>query len=183
MVNVVVKLKDGRPVLVRSFQLDDKEGLIRFYESLPDSALRWALPPYTRERLESGWLSNLQNLIILVALHENQIVGHAQVFKFPNPRRKGVGDLVIYLHQDFHNQGLGAAMLSELIKLAKTEGLHRLGLHVVADNKPAVHLYEKFGFKAEGVLKGSYFGEDGRYHDELAMGLILASSTNPSQAP
>jgi RimJ/RimL family protein N-acetyltransferase len=74
-------------------------------------------------------------------------------------------------------------MLSELIKLAKTEGLHRLGLHVVADNKPAVHLYEKFGFKAEGVLKGSYFGEDGRYHDELAMGLILASSTNPSQAP
>jgi ribosomal protein S18 acetylase RimI-like enzyme len=43
----------------------------------------------------------------------------------------------------------------------------------VADNKLAVHLYEKFGFKTEGVLKGSYFGEDGRYRDELAMGLVL----------
>jgi hypothetical protein len=89
----MVSARDGRPVLVKSFQLDDKEGLIRFYESLSNSALRWALPPYTRERLESGWLSNLQNRIILVALHENQIVGHAQVFKFPDPRRKGVGDL------------------------------------------------------------------------------------------
>jgi RimJ/RimL family protein N-acetyltransferase len=170
VVHVVAKLKDGRQVVVRSFQLADKEGLIRFYESLSDSALRWALPPYTRERLEGGWLSNLQNLIILVAVHENQIVGHAQTFKFPNPRRKGVGDLVIYLHQDFHNQGLGTAILGELIKLAKAEGLHRLGLHVVADNKPAVHLYEKFDFKTEGVLEGSYFGEDGRYHDEIAMG-------------
>ncbi len=140
--------------------------------------MRWALPPYTRERLESGWLSNLQNLIILVALHENRVVGHAQIFKFPNPRRKGVGDLLIYLHQNFHNQGLGSAMLAELIKLAKAEGLQRLGLHVVADNKPAVRLYENFGFKTEGVLKGSYFGEDGRYHDELAMGLMLASSTS-----
>ncbi len=183
MVHVVVELKDGRQVLVRDYQLGDKEGLIGFCESLSDSALRWALPPYTRERLESGLLSNLQNLTILVSLHGNQIVGHAQMFKFPNPRRKGVGDLLIYLHQDFQNQGLGTAVLSELTKLAKNEGLHRLGLHVVADNKPAVRLYEKFGFKVEGVLEGSYFGEDGRYHDEIAMGLMLASSTNPSRAP
>lgn len=71
-------------------------------------------------------------------------------------------------------------MLAELIELAKAESIHRLSLHVVADNKPAVRLYEKFGFKTEGVLKGSYFGEDGRYHDEFAMGLMLTSSTNPS---
>lgn len=74
-------------------------------------------------------------------------------------------------------------MLDELIRLAKNGCLHRVGLHVVADNKPAVRLYEEFGFKAEGVLKGSYFGEDGTYHDEIAMGLILVSSTSSSRAP
>jgi putative acetyltransferase len=173
MVHTNVRLKDGKAVLIRDYQPTDKEAFIRFYESLSAEALRWAMPPYTRERLESGWLGNMQNLIILIALHENHIVGHAQIFKYPHPRRKGVGDLLIYLHQGFHNKGLGTTMLAELIQLAKREELHRVGLHVVADNKLAVHLYEKFGFETEGVLKGSYFGEDGKYHDELAMGLVL----------
>jgi len=143
------------------------------YEFLSNEALRWAMPPYTRERLESGWLSNLQNLIAIVAFYKDKIVGHAQIFKFPHPRRKGTGDLIIYLHQDFHNVGLGTAMLSELIALAKAEGLHKIGLSVVADNKRAIHLYQKFGFKNEGLKKDAYFGEDGKYHDELVMGLII----------
>ncbi|MBX5327973.1 GNAT family N-acetyltransferase [Candidatus Bathyarchaeota archaeon A05DMB-5] len=143
------------------------------YESLSDDAVRWGMPPYNRERLERGWFSNLQNIIALIALHEDNIVGHAQIFKNPNARRKGTGDLVMYLHQNFHNMGLGTAMLARLMKLAKDEGLHRVSLHVVADNKIAVHLYQKFGFKIEGIMKDAYFGEDGKYHDELVMGLLL----------
>jgi len=166
-------LKDGRTVLIRKFEIGDKEKLIEMYESLSSDAVRWALPPYTRERLEKGWLSNLENLIIIVALCNDKVVGHAQIFKFPHPRRKGTGDLVIYLHQDFHNVGLGSAMLKHLLALAKDAGLHKIGLSVVADNKLAVHLYEKFGFVIEGVKKDSYFGEDEKYHDELVMGLII----------
>jgi len=168
-----VKLKDDRTVLIREFQIEDKEKLFEMYESLSAEALRWAMPPYTRERIERGWLSNLQNLIAIVALYNDRIVGHAQIFKFPHPRRKGTGDLVIYLHQDFHNVGLGTAMLTKLLELAKNEGLHRVGLHVIADNEQAVHLYQKFGFEIEGVMRDSYFGGDGKYHDEFVMGLIL----------
>ncbi len=168
-----VKLKDDRTVRIREFRIEDKEKLFEMYESLSDEAVRWALPPYTRERIERGWLSNLQNLIAMVALYNDKIVGHTQIYKFPHSRRKGTSDLVIYLHQDFHNVGLGTAMLTKLIELAKKEGLHRIGLHVTADNKPAIHLYKKLGFKIEGVMKDSYFGEDGRYHDEFVMGLIL----------
>lgn len=167
-----VRLKDGRIVLIKKFRIEDKEKLIGIYESLSDKALRWALPPYTKERIER-WLSSLQNLITIVAFYNNKIVGYAQIFKFPHPRRKGTGDTVIYLHQDFHNVGLGTAMLTKLLELAKKEGLHRVGLHVVADNKQAIHLYQKLGFKIEGVIKDSYFGEDGRYHNQLVMGLIL----------
>ena len=153
--------------------MDDTEKFIEMYESLSAEAVRWGMPPYDRERLERGWLSNLQNLISIVALYKDKIVGHAQILKFPHPRRKGTGDLVIYLHQGFHNVGLGTAMMDELIAIARTEGLHRIGLSVIADNKLAVHLYEKFSFKSEGLKKDAYFGEDGKYHDELMMGLII----------
>jgi putative acetyltransferase len=167
-----VTLKDGRKVLIRKFQTDDKEKFIEMYESLSAEAVRWGMPPYNRERLEKGWLSNLQNLISIVAFHNDKIVGHAQIFKFPHSRLKATGDLIVYLHQDFHNVGLGTAMLSKIIELAKKEGMHRIGLTVVAENKPAINLYKKFGFKTEGVKRDAYFGEDGKYYDEIVMGLI-----------
>jgi RimJ/RimL family protein N-acetyltransferase len=169
-----IKLKDGRTLLIREFQIEDKEKFIKMYESLSAEAVRWGMPPYNRERLEKGWLSNLQNLISIVAFYKDEIVGHAQIFKFPHPRLKATGDLIVYLHQDFHGVGLGTMMLSKSIELAKKEGLHRIGLTVVADNKPAINLYKKFGFKIEGVKRDAYFGEDRRYHDEIVMSLIMS---------
>jgi hypothetical protein len=86
-----VKLKDDRLVIIKEFREEDKEKLIEMYESLSDEALRWAMPPYTRDRLEKGWLSNLQSLISVVAFHHDKIVGHAQIFKHAHARRKGNG--------------------------------------------------------------------------------------------
>jgi len=56
-----VKLKDGRVVQIRLFQPEDKEKLVEMYESLSSDAVRWGMPPYTRERLEEGWFRNLQD--------------------------------------------------------------------------------------------------------------------------
>jgi len=167
-----IRLKDGRTVVLRDFRIEDKEKLVEMYESLSNDALRWALPPYTRQLIER-WLNNVPNLIIQVALHDDRIIGHAQILKFRHPRRRGTGDLLIYLHQDIHNVGLGTAMLTKLLKQARKEELHKLNLYVIAENEQAIRLYEKFGFKIEGVKKEAYLGEDRRYHDELVMGLIL----------
>jgi len=145
-----VKLENGETILIKKFALADKEKLFQRYESLSDEAMRWGMPPYARERIEKGWLSNLQNLISIVALFQNRIVGHSQIFIFPHSRRKVTGVLLIYVHQDFQDVGLGTVMLIKLLQLAKKDGMHRIVLHVFADNKRVVHLYEKLGFKIEG---------------------------------
>ena len=167
-----VRLKNGKEVILRSLTAEDEEGLVQMFDSMSDEALRWGLPPYTREVVER-WINNLPNLIALVAEYENRLVGYATIYKYSHPRRKGVSDLGIYLHQDFHNVGLGTAMLSYLLELAKEQKLHRIGLHVIADNKIAIRLYTKFGFKTEGIMKYSYFGADRKYHDEIVMGMTL----------
>jgi len=170
-----VRLKNGKEVILRSLKAEDEEGLVQMFASMSDEALRWGLPPYTREVVER-WINNLPNLIALVAEYENRLVGYATIYKYPHPRRKGVSDLGVYLHQDFHNLGLGTAMLSYLLELAKEQKLHRIGLHVIADNKIAIRLYTKFGFKTEGVMKYSYFGADRKYHNEIVMGMTLHAS-------
>ena len=166
----LVRLKDGREVTVRFLTAEDKERLVEMFASMSDEALKWGMPPYTREVVER-WINNIPSLIPLVAEDNNHIVGYATIYKHPHPRRKGVSDLAMYLHQDFHNAGLGTAMLQYLLGLARKEGVHRIGLHVIADNKIAIHLYEKSGFKVEGAMKDSYFGADGKYHDEIVMGI------------
>ncbi|MCJ7430980.1 hypothetical protein MUO83_07200, partial [Candidatus Bathyarchaeota archaeon] len=67
----------------------------QMYESLSAEAVRWGMPPYTKDRIEKWWLSNLQNLIPIVALHGDKIVGHAQIFTPAHTRRKGTADLAM----------------------------------------------------------------------------------------
>ncbi len=116
----------------------------------------------------------MENLTALVAVDGDRVAGYAGLRKFSHPRRRGNSDYLIYLHQDYHNCGLGTAMTKCIVELARAEGLKRIGLGVVADNEIAIHVYEKLGFEIEGVFKDAFFGDDGRYHDEVHMGLVLS---------
>lgn len=169
---VNVMLHNGEKALLREYRPQDREGLISFYSSLSQETLRWSLPPYDRARVER-WTANPEQSIILLALHKEKIVGHLQVFLQAYSRALGIGELIIYLHQAFQNLGLGTIMMREAIGLARERRLHRISLSVIADNIRAIRVYEKVGFKQEGIRKEDYFGEDGRYHDVIEMGLIL----------
>lgn len=142
------------------------------YARMSPEAIKWGLPPYDRARIER-WTSDLTNRIILIARLEERIVGHLQIFRIPDERRKGVTELFIYIHQDFQNLGLGTTMMKKAIELAKDRGFHRIGLTVVADNHRAIKVYEKVGFKKEGIARETFFGDDHHYHDEVEMGILL----------
>jgi len=142
------------------------------YASMSPESVKWGLPPYDRARIER-WTSDPANNITLVARSDSVIVGHLQMWRIPYQRRKGVVELFIYIHQDFQNVGLGTMMMRKAIELARENGFHRIGLTVVADNKRAIKVYEKVGFKTEGTIREAFFGEDHRYHDEVEMGILL----------
>lgn len=165
-------LRDGRKAVVRIFDPDDKEGLVSFFASMSPEALKWGLPPYDRQRIER-WLLNLANGVMLVAEFGCKIVGNLYVWWSPAERVKHSGELLIYLHQDFQKAGLGTAMMRRAIEEARSRALHRLQLTVIADNLVAIRLYEKVGFKQEGMRKDAFRSDDGRFHDALEMGLLL----------
>jgi RimJ/RimL family protein N-acetyltransferase len=49
--------------------------------------------------------------------------------------------------------------------------LHRIELGVFDFNPRAIHVYEKLGFKREGVLR-DYLFSDGAYHDQILMSIL-----------
>jgi RimJ/RimL family protein N-acetyltransferase len=152
--------------------MSDKDAVVAFYSSLSPEVLKWALPPYDKVRVER-FFSSPEQLISVVGLARGKVVGHAHIFRFVS-RMSHVGELIIYLRQDYLNVGLGAAMMKAGLDLAKVRGLRRVQLSVIEGNKNAIHLYEKLGFRREGERAGSYLGEDGVYYSAIDMGMIIA---------
>lgn len=102
--------------------------------------------------------SELKNTLskYVVAKIETEIVGFAGVidtldqFEITN----------IVVKKKFRNNGIGNALLIELIKLAKTNNKDKIILEVNNTNKPAIKLYEKNGFKNIGFRKKYYNNTD-----------------------
>jgi RimJ/RimL family protein N-acetyltransferase len=71
---------------------------------------------------------------------------------------------------DLAGKGYGFAMLQEILDLVKSKGLVRVELSVADINEKAIKLYEKAGFKKEGVLrKYAYLKKENRFMDEILM--------------
>ena len=74
--------------------------------------------------------------------------------------------------RDAWGQGAGTWAAGEMIRYAfEKEGLHKLMLRVLAENKGAIRSYEKAGFVREAYLKDEVFLE-GKYKDVIYMAVI-----------
>ena len=107
-----------------------------------------------------------------VALVEGRVVGNLGLHLELSPRRHGVASLGMAVHDDFHGQGVGSALMTAMLELADNWlGLRRIELSVFADNAAAVHLYEKFGFLIEGTAR-RYAMRGGEYVDAYYMARV-----------
>jgi len=60
----------------------------------------------------------------------------------------------------WQRRGIGARLVLDLVRAARDRGLVGVTLEVRAGNHPAIALYERFGFGAEGTRRG-YYAETG----------------------
>ncbi len=127
-------------------------------------------PPYpsieqTRDRFTRFSAGSIQ----LVAEVDGRVVGILGLHPEQNPRRRHAAMLGVAVHDDFHGQGIGSALVASALDLADNWlGLRRIELQVFVDNTAAVQLYQKFGFEIEGTLR-DFALRDGEYVDAYAM--------------
>jgi len=105
----------------------------------------------------------------IVAVADGMVVGIIKL----NPakgRRAHCADIqVLAVHDAWHGRGIGTALLAAVVETADNWlNIKRLSLGVSADNLPAIGLYEKFGFRAEGVARANAF-RNGGFSDTMKM--------------
>jgi putative acetyltransferase len=156
-------------IQVRAMEPGDTEALHELYQR-PLAFSNTLQLPFRSLEFRRQWLAQGDaNSHSLVALIEGRVVGQIGLFLERNPRRHGVAGFGMAVHDDFHGQGVGSALMAAMLELAdRWLGLRRIELIVYTDNAAAVHLYEKFGFQIEGTARG-YAMRDGAYVDAYYM--------------
>jgi phosphinothricin acetyltransferase len=78
----------------------------------------------------------------------------------------------VYVSPDEMGKGIGKLLLTQLIKLAKAQGLHTMIGVIDSENKSSITFHEQFGFKTVGIIKESGYKFD-RWLDSVFMQLLL----------
>jgi RimJ/RimL family protein N-acetyltransferase len=167
----VTTLKDSRTVTIRPLGARDAKALL--------AALRRADPSDLRRRFlgvpppPSFLVNQLRNAdgihdLVLGAFDDTgRLVGVAQ---FDRPDEKPTAEVAIEVAKDWQHVGLGLALLTRLVQLARSRGVHEFTATYFADNIPILRLLRDVGH----VVASGY--ECGEGHMRLNLDEVPAAS-------
>jgi len=112
--------------------------------------------------------------LVLVAEADGKTVGHLTLSLYGDvDKARHVRDVSMLIIDDYRGMGIGTQLLEAAIIWARSKrDIKKLVLGVFSNNKQAFKLYQKMGFKLDGVKKQQYF-INGKYEDEINMALFL----------
>ncbi|HMP74766.1 MAG TPA: UDP-4-amino-4,6-dideoxy-N-acetyl-beta-L-altrosamine N-acetyltransferase [Kiritimatiellia bacterium] len=166
--------------------------LVSLAEEHTELILRWRSDPVVARELFSpraptraehlAWLKTLGETRVefVVMTHPERqpigTIGLSQIDRYHRTAEYGI----LLGEPAYRGRGFARAASEAVLNLAfGTMALHRVGLRVFADNGPALRLYERIGFRHEGVLREQLRGEHG-YRDVVIMSLLESEWPRPA---
>jgi ribosomal protein S18 acetylase RimI-like enzyme len=146
---VVETLRNGRSVTLRALKPEDRSAMLSAVGRVSAQSLyrRFFGPKRRFTEEETDFFVNVDfvNHVALVALvgeGENAVVGAGRYIV----TQPGEAELAFAIIDEFQGQGIGTALLRNLVLIARDSGLQRLVAEVLAENVPMLTLFRKFGF-------------------------------------
>ena len=106
--------------------------------------------PWSKKDFED--LLSHEYCFYLVALVDGVPVGCCG---FTNLCNEGNIDNVV-VDESYRGRGIAQKMLQELLARGERDGVEAFTLEVRVSNAPAIHVYEKLGFRSEGIRPNFY---------------------------
>lgn len=172
----IIKDKKDREIILRTAEENDAERLIDYLKITAAQTPFLIREPdeitlsieqeqdFIRAKKDSG------NELLLIAEIGGRHIGNCSLMSIGGYKRyRHRCDIAIALYKEYCGLGIGKAMLEAVLDIAEKAGYEQAELEVIADNKPAIALYEKLGFKIYGTFPDNMKYEDGSYADAYWM--------------
>lgn len=175
-----ISLKNGLRLSLRSPTASDGENFLNHlrishaeaFQNLNQPSAYWDSVSREQEAKILADSEAAPDQFMIVALHEQQIVGGLGFFGGRGEFLKHNGRIGMSLQQAFCSLGLGTEMMRFALEKAAMSGFYRVELSVRTYNAAGIALYERFGFQRVGILR-HVARIDGGYVDEYLYQLIL----------
>lgn len=175
-----IELKDGTTCILRSPDERDAEKMIEYLKTTSEETYFMVRYPeeinITTDK-EIGFIKDNLNSnkdMMIAAFVNNELAGNVGISCVRNDiklKHRAVSGISI--KEKYWNNGIGNALLGEVIEQARQMGYEQIELGVFSDNEKAKELYEKYGFEVWGNVKNAYKLKDGTYRDEIMMGRMI----------
>jgi ribosomal-protein-alanine N-acetyltransferase len=113
---------------------------------------------------------------LLAEAEEGRLLGYGTLLFRRGSRRVRLYSFCV--HPEARGSGLGRQILESLERLAASRGGEALGLEVRADNRIALGLYRRMGFRLERWLEDYY--EDGCAGWQMSKPLVISTEEAPA---
>lgn len=174
-----VTLKDGRKCIIRNATGADAKDMLNYLRTsggetefilrYPDEVDR----DYTVENEAELLEGNLNNpeCFMLVAEVDGKIAGNCAISGSKRKRKTSHrAGFAIALTKEFWSNGIGTALATYALDIAENQlGYTVIDLEVVSENKRAIGLYTKMGFKKIGERPMALKLDSGKYVSEDLM--------------
>jgi len=176
-----IELENGIQVLIRHIEESDIDGVWDNFNEVIDEAIY--LPvffPVKSDFEKHSWFKSLkkENELCIVAVHLNlrppqNILGQCEISNSEWDAARHIGKLGVIVRSGFRNLGIGFYLIDVAIRESKRiNKKEKLVLSTFTENKRAIHLYKKMGFKTVGVRKKQFY-MNSQYYDEVLMELWI----------
>lgn len=173
---VNIELKNGERIAIREATTKDAAALIETVSRyLIDSkhlisVIEEFNPTIPQEKAWIQFYTETKNSLLLVATHQNKIIGNIDVRGEQRKKIRHNAILGIGMLKQWQNIGLGTALLQNAINWAmQNPTLKILSLSVHATNTTAIAVYKKVGFLQSGIIPGYVKEADGSFVDNITM--------------
>ena len=100
---------------------------------------------------------------------DGEVVGYASMHNDQVSWQRHLGELRIQVGQAYRGCGLGGVLGKEIFAIASDLGIEKIVAQMTVDQRQAIALVERHGFKHEAVLHDFVIGRDGRKNDLVVM--------------
>lgn len=153
-----VELRDGRAVLIRPIQPEDKELLADGFRRLSDlSRQRRFLTPATELSAEDlHYLTEVDHrrheAMLAIDPAEGRAVGSARYVQVPGDRE--IAEVAVAVVDDWQRRGVATALLGSLSERARENGVERFRAYVSSENEVVVDALRRAGALAANGESG-----------------------------
>ena len=171
MIDKTYSLKTKKTVTIRNLNRDDVSLSRSFFQSIPESKRKYFRSDVTNVgHLEERCLEAEKGEIVRrIAIMSGTIVADASLAIESGTWKSGTAYLRLVIDPDHIGKGAQFALAKDMYDVAYDKNLEKIVAKFIRPTKDLMEIYQKLGFRIEGVLPDYVHDQEGKEQDMVIM--------------